>query len=152
MLSQAGQSAELQPEPAGLPLERRNALQARAEHGAQARRNAVPAAVQHEGPGRRNAVPAAVQHEEPGRRNAVPAAVQHEEPGRRNAVPAAVQHEGPGRRNAVPAVQHEEQALGRHEEQERLDGEHCRPSVFQAVLIRSLPPRRLRGLPRRLLL
>ena len=122
MLSQAGQSAELQPEPGGLPLERRNALQARAEHGAQARRNAVPAVVQHEGPGRRNAVPAAVQHEEP------------------------------GRRNAVPAVQHEEQALGRHEEQERLDGEHCRPSVFQAVLIRSLPPRRLRGLPRRLLL
>ena len=122
MLSQAGQSAELQPEPGGLPLERRNALQARAEHGAQARRNAVPAVVQHEGPGRRNAVP------------------------------AAVQHEGPGRRNAVPAVQHEEQALGRHEEQERLDGEHCRPSVFQAVLIRSLPPRRLRGLPRRLLL
>ena len=107
MLSQAGQSAELQPEPGGLPLERRNALQARAEHGAQARRNAVP---------------------------------------------AVVQHEGPGRRNAVPAVQHEEQALGRHEEQERLDGEHCRPSVFQAVLIRSLPPRRLRGLPRRLLL
>jgi hypothetical protein len=122
VLSQAGQSAELQPEPGGLPLERRNALQARAEHGAQARRNAVPAVVQHEGPGRRNAVPAAVQHEEP------------------------------GRRNAVPAVQHEEQALGRHEEQERLDGEHCRPSVFQAVLIRSLPPRRLRGLPRRLLL
>jgi hypothetical protein len=103
VLSQAGQSAELQPEPGGLPLERRNALQARAEHGAQARRNAVPAVVQHEGPGRRNAVPAAVQHEEP------------------------------GRRNAVPAVQHEEQALGRHEEQERLDGEHCRPSVFQAV-------------------
>jgi hypothetical protein len=40
----------------------------------------------------------------------------------------------------------------RHGEQELPDAERRRPSVFHAVLIRSRPPPKLRGLPRRLLL
>jgi hypothetical protein len=144
---QARQSEELQAEPVGSPLARRNALAEAMEDGRPVQRNGVPA-VQHEEqdeePGQRNAVPAAVQRGEPGRRNAAPAAAQHEEQEQRNGV-REVQRAESEQRNAVPAAV-------RHEEQEPPDAERRRPSVFQAVLIRSLPPRRLRGLPRRLLL
>jgi hypothetical protein len=113
VLSQARQSAELRAGPAGSSVERRSAL---------------AAAVRREEPdgelAQRNAVPAAVQHGE-----------QDGEPGQRNAV-AAARCEEPERRNGALAVV-------RHEEQELPDAESRRPSVFQAVPIRSLPPRRL---------
>jgi hypothetical protein len=137
MPSRARRSAELQAGNVGSPLERRKV---------------VPAAVDHEEPARRNAVPAVVEHEERARRNVVPAVVEGEEPdgeqGPRNAEQAPAEHEVQERRNAVPAAaQHEEDVLGRHEEQV-----NHHPSVFQAVLFQSLPPRGLRGLPRLLLL
>lgn len=84
------------------------------------------------------------------------AAVQREELEQRNAVLEAVQDEErdgePEQRSGVPGtVQREELALGRREEQGRLGAERRHPSVFRVVLIR-LPPSRLPGLPRRLLM
>ncbi len=90
----------------------------------------------------------------------VGAAVQREEwdgePGRQNVGPVAVQREEsdgePGRQNGPVAVQDEGQVRGSHEAPEPLHEEHQAPSVFQAVLIRSLLPAGLRSLPRRLLM
>jgi hypothetical protein len=136
-------------------------VQALAEQEAPERRSVVPVAAQHEGqdrgPARRNVGRALAEHEAQEQRSVVPAVAQHEEqeggPARRNARRAAAEHEAQERRSVVPGVvQHGQQALGPHEGQELLGGEDRRPSVCQAVPIRSIPRRIARGLRHPLLL
>ena len=93
----------------------------------------------------------AAPREELEQRNAVLEAVQREELEQRNAALEAVQREELEQRNAaLEAEQREEPA--RREEQGGPGAERRRLSVFQVVLIRSLPPLTLPDLPRRLLM